>query len=217
MKTLAFLLALTMGVSISANAVEKVRDADVADSLNFEQMTKKERKAYEKMLEKQRDSVAHAEALNAVKDGSYILLVDRTRWRKLTLAERGLNFFIVKNGQVVLQTGSAGASTGSNRLGGYTGTSKIVGGVKIEEKKNGKLRSTFKVVNPFLSGNVFVELDDDSNYGEVGIQYAKGGRRGRGYDYLMGFILPYDDELVETLKVGKLHRQNTSINMKDLK
>lgn len=217
MKTYVFLLALIMGLGIPANAGGLEYSECVADSAVLAQMTKKERKAYEKKQERLRDSVAHVEAMEAIKSGNYILLVDKTRWYKLTTAERSLNFFIVKNGQVVLQTGRAGVSRGSNRLGGYTGMSHIVGDVEIEEAKSGALKSEFKVVSPFLSGNVFVKLDDNSNYGEVGIQYAKGGHRGRGYDYLMGFILPYNDEIVEALQVGVPYRSNTPLNLKKLK
>lgn len=166
------------------------------------ELSKKEQKALEKKKKQKEDSIAHVEAVEAIKNGVYILFVDKTMGRKVYDDSRHLNFVIVENGKILIQTGSATSYSGNNNLGGITVMSEIVGDVKLEEKKNGEVKSSFKVVDNFLSGNVNVKLHKKGNYGEVSILHMKTG----DHIVFFGNIVPFTPELASSgaIEVGRL-------------
>ncbi len=164
-------------------------------------LSKKELKALEKRKKQQADSIAHADATEAIKKGVYILIVDKTMNGKLDVEDRPLNFVIVENNKILLQTGKARHYSGNNNLGGITMISEIVGEKKLQEKKNGEVRCEFKIVDEFLSGNMKVKLYKNNNYGEIGILHTKTGN----YITYFGNILPFTPSMVgSVIEVGKL-------------
>lgn len=165
-------------------------------------LSKKELKALEKKRKQQNDSIAHIEAVEAIKKGVYILIMDKTMNKKLDLEDRQVNFIIVENNKILVQTGKARQYTGNNNLGGITIISEIVGDIDIQEKKNGEIKSKFKIVDEFLSGNVDVKLYKNDNYGEIGILHAPSGN----YMTYFGNIIPFDPSMVgSTIEIGKLY------------
>lgn len=164
-------------------------------------LSKKELKALKKKKKQQADSIAHAEASEAIKKGVYILIMDKRMSYKINLEDRKLNFIIVENGKMLLQTGTALSYSGNNNLGGITIISEIAGDIEIKEKKNGEIKSKFKLVDDYLSGNVNVKLYKEDNYGEIGILENSTGE----YLSYSGYIIPFDPALVgSTIEVGKL-------------
>lgn len=201
MKKIILCLSLLWGLGLIANAMTTDAGQVSAQQIDLSKMSKKERKAYEKRQKEIQDSTAHAEAITAIKSGTYLLIVDKTMKRKMTPGDSRRNFFLVENGKILVQSGRDGSTSGSNNLGGFTVISEIVGDVKIEEKKNGEVKSEFKLVSEYLSGKVNVKLDKKTNYGEIGILQSGSGQ----YAVMFGHIIPFDQSLVgSVIDVGKL-------------
>ena len=184
------LFALCLGVTAKENS-------DNAES----KLSKKEQKAIEKRKKEIQDSIAHADAVEAIKAGVYILITDQTMSRKLENEDRPYNFVIVENTKILVQTGKARTHTGNNNLGGLTIMSDIVGDIKVEEKKNGEVKSKFRVIDEYLSGDINVKLDKKGNYGEINILDLKTGQ----YVTFLGNFLPFEPSLVGTaIEIGRL-------------
>lgn len=166
------------------------------------ELTKKEKKAIEKRNKEIKDSIAHEDAIKAIQDSVYILLVDKTMERNIDDESRALNFVIVEKNKMLVQTGQARTYTGNNNLGGITVMTEIVGDVKTEVKKNGEVNSKFKVKDTFLSGDVRVKLYKKGNYGEVNILHTKSGQH---ITYFGNFV-PFKQSMVgSAIEVGKLY------------
>ena len=192
MKKILFFVMLLLGLGAYANTNSEV---------DLSKMSKKERKAYEKRQKEIQDSASHADAVNAIKNRVFVLIVDKTMMRKMTPEDSRRNFFLMENGKIMVQSGRAGATTGNNNIGGYSVITEIVGDVKFEEKKNGEVKCEFNVVNEYLSGKVNIKLDKKTNYGEIGILQNGNGQ----YAIMFGHIVPFDPSLVgPVIEIGKL-------------
>lgn len=192
MKKILILVMFLLGLGVYANANNEV---------DLSKMSKKERKAYEKRQKEIQDSTVHAEAVEAIKNRVFLLIVDKTMKRVMTPEDSRRNFFLMENGKIMVQSGRAGATTGNNNIGGYSVITEIVGDVKFEEKKNGEVKCEFNVVNEYLSGKVNIKLDKKTNYGEIGILQNGSGQ----YAIMFGHIVPFDPSLVgPVIEIGKL-------------
>ncbi len=192
MKKILFFVMLLLGLGVYANTNSEV---------DLSKMSKKERKAYEKRQKEIQDSTSHADAVNAIKNRVFVLIVDKTMKRKMTPEDSRRNFFLMENGKIMVQSGRAGSTTGNNNIGGYSVISEVVGDVKVQEKKNGELKCEFNVVNEYLSGKVNLKLDKKTNYGEIGILQSGTGQ----YAIMFGHIIPFDPSLVgPVIEIGKL-------------
>lgn len=192
MRKVLFFVMLLLGLGVYANTNTEV---------DLSKMSKKERKAYEKRQKEIQDSTVHAEAVAAIKNRVFLLVVDKTMKRIMTPEDSRRNFFLMENGKIMVQSGRAGSTTGNNNMGGYSVISEIVGDVKIDEKKNGEVKCEFKVVDEFLSGRVNVKLDKKTNYAEIGILQNGNGQ----YAIMFGHIIPFDPSLVgPVIEIGKL-------------
>ena len=174
---------------------------DVTDNTTRE-LTKKEQKAIDKRKKEIQDSIAHADAVEAIQNEVYILITDKTMSRKLNDEDRRLNFVIVEGNKILIQTGMAKTFTGNNNLGGITILTDIVGDKKVELKKNGEVRSEFRVIDEYLSGDVNVKLDKKGNYGEINILDIKSGK----YVTYFGNFLPFTPDMAgSVIEIGKLY------------
>ena len=174
---------------------------DVTDNTTRE-LTKKEQKAIDKRKKEIQDSIAHADAVEAIQNEVYILITDKTMSRKLNDEDRRLNFVIVEGNKILIQTGMAKTFTDNNNLGGITILTDIVGDKKVELKKNGEVRSEFRVIDEYLSGDVNVKLDKKGNYGEINILDIKSGK----YVTYFGNFLPFTPDMAgSVIEIGKLY------------
>lgn len=174
---------------------------EVADKTTRE-LTKKEQKAIEKRKKEIQDSIAHDDAVAAIENEVYILITDKTMSRKLNEEDRRLNFVIVEGNKILIQTGTATTYTGNNNLGGITLLADIVGEKKVEKKKNGEVKSEFRVIDEYLSGDVNVKLDKKGNYGEINILDIKSGK----YVTYFGNFLPFTPDMAgSVIDIGKLY------------
>ena len=194
-KILSIIMIIAVCLGIGATAQENTDTAT-------RKLSKKELKAIKKKKKQQADSIAHIEAVDAIKNGVYILLVDKTMNKKIDDESRRLNFVIVENGKILVQTGVARSYHGNNNLGGLTVMSEVLGDIKLEEKKNGEVISKFRVMDNFLSGDVKVKLYKNNNYGEISILHL---RTGDHITYFGNFVA-FDPSMVGTaIEVGKLY------------
>lgn len=166
-----------------------------------QELSKKELKELEKKKKMMEDSAAHADAAKALKEGSYILIVDKLYPLNVSPNNTKVNFVIVDQGKFTMQTGREKAFGGNNHLGGITITAAIKDNVKTEEKKNGEVKSQFSVTDEYLAGKVSVKLDKKDNYGEVTLIELKSGTDVT----FAGHILPYSASMVESgaIQMGK--------------
>lgn len=201
MKKIILCLSLLWGLGLIANAMTTDAGQVSAQQIDLSKMSKKERKAYEKRQKEIQDSTAHAEAVTAIKNKVFLLIVDKTMKKTMTPDDSRRNFFLMENDKIMVQSGKAGSTTGNNNMGGYSVISEVVGDVKIQEKKNGEVKCEFKVVDEYLSGKVNVKLDKKTNYGEIGILQNGNGQ----YAIMFGHIIPFDPSLVgPVIEIGKL-------------
>ena len=69
-------------------------------------------------------------------------------------------------------------------------------------KKNGEVRSEFRVIDEYLSGDVNVKLDKKGNYGEINILDIKSGK----YVTYFGNFLPFTPDMAgSVIEIGKLY------------
>lgn len=171
------------------------------DEVDLSKMSKKERKEYEKRQKFVRDSTDHANAVTAVKSGTFILLVERRDSMKMNEREKLINFLLVENGKdVTFQTGEDLSSSGNNNLGGITISTEIIKTGNIEEKKNGELKCKYDIMASYLSGKMNLKLGKTGNYAEIGITNNSDGT----FYGLQGVLLPYDkDGIAKEIKIGK--------------
>ncbi|MBE6310285.1 MAG: DUF4251 domain-containing protein [Bacteroidales bacterium] len=194
MKKIILSIIMVLAVGISAIAQENT-------DTSTRKLSKKEQKELEKKKKAQEDSIAHADAVEAINNGVYILIVDKTMNKVIHEKDRRFNFIIVENDKILIQTGSELTYGGNNNLGGITIISNIVGDIKTEEKKNGQVNSKFRVIDEYLSGDVKVKLNKKSNYGEISVLDLKTGQNA----IFLGYFLPFSQQLVgEIIEIGKL-------------
>ena len=104
-------IASSMRVSTSQNA-----------TVDVSKMSSKERKAYEKRQKEIKDSIDHVQAVESIKSGNFIMLVERRDSIEMkTAGEKRINVLIVENNKDVLfQSGVENSTTGNNNMGGVT-------------------------------------------------------------------------------------------------
>ncbi|MBE6310293.1 MAG: DUF4251 domain-containing protein [Bacteroidales bacterium] len=165
-----------------------------------QELSKKEQKELEKKKKAQEDSIAHAEAVNAIKNGSYILITERIYPLNIATNGQKINFVIFDKEQLTLQTGVIGAAGGNNLLGGITITAALKDKPKIEEKKNGQVNSSFSVTDEYIAGKVKVSLDKKDNYAEISLLEIKSGSKVS----FAGRIIPFSQSMVgSAIQMGK--------------
>lgn len=187
MKKIKLFLSAIMCLAMSATAVAQ-------ETVDLEKMTKEERKAYEA----KQGAIEHDAAVQALKSGNWMLIVEQRDDIILSEREKTINFLIVENGEDVLfQTGSE-SSSGNNVLGGVTVDSKLkTDKTKIEEKPNGEVKAKYEGTGTYMSCRLNVKIAKKDGYTEVSLS---DNRCGVNVD-LRGILQPLNKAKV---KVGKM-------------
>ena len=195
MKKIFVSLMMIFAMGVSSIAVQ------ASNNPAPQELSKKEQKELEKKQKAQKDSIAHAEAVKAIKDGAYILITERIFPLNVKVNNQVTNnFVIVDKDKITLQTGLDKAFGGNNHQGGITINASITGNVKVEEKKNGEVRVKFNVTDEYLTGKIDIKLDKKDNYGEITVLEMK-----TGTDVTFsGKIIPFSQSMVgSAIQVGK--------------
>jgi hypothetical protein len=132
---------------------------------------KKEREA-RKALEAQQDSVAYFKAIEAMKEGSFVLEADYVSFPNgLTrYVSSNTNYVQVDSGEGIVQTAftNFAYTPGPNGLGGVTVEGKI-SGLQMRNDKDGNYYYSYTIQGMAISATVFITLTGGDNQATVTI------------------------------------------------
>lgn len=167
MKKVLFLMAcLLLGFTVTTFA----QTSKEARAARREAM-KKERAA-RRALEAQQDSVAYLKAVEALKEGAFVLEADFVSFPNgLTrYVSSNTNYVQVDNGEGVVQTAFSNFTyrPGPNGLGGVTVQGNI-SGLEMKEDKDGNYMYSYSIQGIAISATVFITLTGGTNQASVQI------------------------------------------------
>lgn len=132
---------------------------------------KKERAA-RRALEAQQDSVAYLKAVEALKEGAFVLEADYVSFPNgLTrYVSSNTNYVQVDNGEGVVQTAFTNFTfnPGPNGLGGVT-VEGAISDLKMKEDKDGNYYYSYNIQGVAVSATVFITLTGGNNQASVSI------------------------------------------------
>lgn len=131
-----------------------------------EKIAKEDKKALKKRLETVKDSIDHEFAVDAMRDGYYVLMAERmiARGHAYLNPQSNTNFLLVQGDKATIQIASNSANPGLNGLGGITVEGNISGLSGGEPDKKGNISYSFTITGPAVSAQVQVTLYKDDNY-----------------------------------------------------
>jgi len=159
---LTTLLLLSFTVTTFAQTSKEARAAR-------REALKKEREA-RKALEAQQDSVAYFKAVEALKEGAFVLEADNVTFPNgiTRYVSSNTNYVQVDNGEGIVQTAftNFAYTPGPNGLGGVTVQGNI-SGLKIKEDKDGNYYYNYMIQGVAISASVFITLTGGTNQASV--------------------------------------------------
>jgi len=152
---------------------------------------KKERAA-RRALEAQQDSIAYLKAVEALKDGAFVLEADFVSFPNgLTrYVSSNTNYVQVDDGKGVVQTAFSNFTyrPGPNGLGGVTVEGNI-SGLEMKEDKDGNYMYSYNIQGIAISATVFITLTGGTNQASVQISPNFNGNNMT----MTGRLLPLDE------------------------
>jgi len=187
MKKVLFLMAcLLLGFTVTTFA----QTSKEARAARREAM-KKERAA-RRALEAQQDSIAYLKAVEALKDGAFVLEADFVSFPNgLTrYVSSNTNYVQVDDGKGVVQTAFSNFTyrPGPNGLGGVTVEGNI-SGLEMKEDKDGNYMYSYNIQGIAISATVFITLTGGTNQASVQISPNFNGNNMT----MTGRLLPLDE------------------------
>ena len=159
---LTTLLLLSFTVTTFAQTSKEARAAR-------REALRKEREA-RKALEAQQDSVAYFKAVEALKEGAFVLEADNVTFPNgiTRYVSSNTNYVQVDNGEGIVQTAftNFAYTPGPNGLGGVTVQGNI-SGLKIKEDKDGNYYYNYMIQGVAISASVFITLTGGTNQASV--------------------------------------------------
>jgi len=161
---LTTLLLLSFTVTTFAQTSKEARAAR-------REALKKEREA-RKALEAQQDSLAYFKAVEALKEGAFVLEADNVTFPNgiTRYVSSNTNYVQVDNGEGILQTAftNFAYNPGPNGLGGVTVEGNI-SGLKMKEDKDGNYYYNYTIQGAAVSATIFITLTGGTNQASVSI------------------------------------------------
>ena len=161
---LTTLLLLSFTVTTFAQTSKEARAAR-------REALKKEREA-RKALEAQQDSLAYFKAVEAMKEGAFVLEADNVTFPNgiTRYVSSNTNYVQVDNGEGILQTAftNFAYNPGPNGLGGVTVEGNI-SGLKMKEDKDGNYYYNYTIQGVAVSATIFITLTGGTNQASVSI------------------------------------------------
>jgi len=152
---------------------------------------KKEREA-RKALEAQQDSVAYYKAVEALKEGAFVLEADNVSFPSgiTRYVSSSTNYVQVDNGEGIVQTAftNFAYNPGPNGLGGVTVEGTITG-LEIREDKDGNFYYSYNIQGISISATVYITLTGGTNQASVTISPNFNNNNMT----MMGRLLPIDE------------------------
>lgn len=167
MKKVLFLTTLLL---LSFTVTTFAQTSKVARAARREAL-KKEREA-RKALEAQQDSLAYFKAVEALKEGAFVLEADNVTFPNgiTRYVSSNTNYVQVDNGEGILQTAftNFAYNPGPNGLGGVTVEGNI-SGLKMKEDKDGNYYYNYTIQGVAVSATIFITLTGGTNQASVSI------------------------------------------------
>lgn len=207
----AILSIMVLAMSLMSLRVHAANDSIQAHSSVSNTVLNKLTKENIKKIKAVNDSIAHVEAMTAIKDGAFIMIVDKTMDTSFIRADRRYNFFLVENNKILVQNGYNDKNDGNNKHGGYTIPSEIVSEISIIEEEGKDVKCEFRILGEYLSGEVKIKLDKESSFAEINILQNGGSGDERvamlksgSKTVLFGNIIPFDASLIgDVIEIGR--------------
>ena len=167
MKKVLFLTTLLL---LSFTVTTFAQTSKVARAARREAL-KKEREA-RKALEAQQDSLAYFKAVEALKEGAFVLEADNVTFPNgiTRYVSSNTNYVQVDNGEGILQTAftNFAYNPGPNGLGGVTVEGNI-SGLKMKEDKDVNYYYNYTIQGVAVSATIFITLTGGTNQASVSI------------------------------------------------
>ena len=155
---------------------------------------KKERQE-KKALEAQQDSVSYVQAINALKNGSFVLEADNVVFRNgiMRFVSSNTNYVEVNDGQGIIQTAFTNFvyNWSPNGLGGVT-VQGNVNGISMRQDKDGNVYYNYGINGIAVSATVSIVLTGGTNQASVTINPNFSGNTLT----MNGYLVPYNESSV---------------------
>lgn len=155
---------------------------------------KKERQE-KKALEAQQDSVSYIQAIDALKNGSFVLEADNVVFRNgiMRFVSSNTNYVEVNNGQGIVQTAFTNFvyNWSPNGLGGVT-VQGNVNGISMRQDKDGNVYYNYGINGIAVSATVSIVLTGGTNQASVTINPNFSGNTLT----MNGYLVPYNESSV---------------------
>lgn len=152
---------------------------------------KKER-AERRALEARQDSVAYFKAVEAMKNGAFVLEANNVTFPNgiTRFVSATTNYVQVDNGEGIIQTAfnNFAYTPGPNGLGGVTVQGNI-SGLKMSEDKDGNIFYSYTIQGIAISATVFITLTGGTN--QAGVQISPNFNNNNMT--MTGYLLPLDE------------------------
>lgn len=187
MKKVLFLTALLLlGFTVTTLA-QTSKEARAARR----ELLKKKREA-QKALEAQQDSISFFKAIEALKNGAFVLEADYVTFPNgiTRYVSSTTNYVQVDNGDGIVQTAFSNFaySPGPNGLGGVT-VEGNVSGIEMKTDKDGNYFYSYTIQGAAISANIFITLTGGTNQASVQISPNFNNNNMT----MMGRLLPLDE------------------------
>ncbi len=178
--TLIIMLIIGLGASMYMHAQES-------------QPTKKELKAQKKALAEAEANARYEVALNAIKEGAFVLEVDKVtlKWGQFIYVNSYTNFIMVNGDEATVQLAFSTTRLGANGLGGIT-VDGTISNPKIEISKKGRVHYSFSVQGVGISASINLTLDEGGNMAEADVNPNFNSNR----TSMSGTIVPLEESAV---------------------
>lgn len=155
------------------------------------EVLKKEREA-RRALEAQQDSISFFKAIEALKNGAFVLEADNVTFPNgiTRYVSSTTNYVQVDNGDGIVQTAFSNFaySPGPNGLGGVT-VEGNVSGIEMKTDKDGNYFYSYTIQGVAISANIFITLTGGTNQASVQISPNFNNNNMT----MMGRLLPLDE------------------------
>ncbi len=188
MKKVLFLTALLLvGFTMVMNAQTRKQREDARREA-WKQM-RQERKA----LELQQDTVAYYQAIDALKNGSFVLEADNIVFRNgiMRFVSSNTNFVSMNDGTGVVQTAFLNWVYTPNGVGGVT-VKGTVSGISMKQDKDGNVYYNCSIQGVAISATLFIVVTGGTNQASVTINPNFSGNNLT----MNGYLVPYDQSNV---------------------
>lgn len=179
------LFIITLGLLVTSAMAQSARS-----EREKEWRAERERqRAKARAIETQQDSLAFSQALEAIKEGNWVLEANNVNFANgiTRFVSSNTNYISVNDGEGTVQTAYNNFSYSPNGLGGVTVQGDISGG-RLSTDRDGNIYYSFNIQGSAISATVYLTLTGGTNQASATVNPNFSGRS-MSFD---GYIVPYD-------------------------